>query len=619
MQDIADLAHVGRSTVSMWRNRPMARGQFLPFPDPVDLTNGIEHFSREEIVDWLERSHRGNNHEHRLDAPALSPPAGTSLEDLVTLLCLHVRTGQELADTTAGERESLARAIDPHNIFMLREVTAANPTGEALRFIDDLVEASFGAGEALNHLENGRAGRAVGVRGLTADAVDLVRTIVTTCRVHIDPEGVPLVHVGGAASLTLALVDDSAQLVVSGDGTEQRALRRQAAIRGVETSSGEVSPCVRILSLFGSKLDDALDAVDNIVVGLGAGDIAVVLGPGSIMCDELRGGQEQNRALTLRSGSLALALRLPRGMWREAHRQALGLWVCVGGASTQRPFVVDLAAFTPSELDAGDLAADVAGALTYDLARAFRYARPRDLQLILSSHAVIPRGARAIQLVTTDQAPHLDRIHAATLVTAEPVRGLDVLAGAASGSNVVHRRSLGELKDQQQVQVKRGSRIAADHASPAGSVVVLSATGDTADLKLDPFDALKLYPRAARTEPGDVVFVEKPRPRALVDDRGGSLVATPSRILRLNQAAGIGPHALAAIINRLPADAGEWQAWNVPVLDAPAVGQLEDAITSAADYEASLRKHVDAVHDLIDAMIDGVAAGAVTLMPDAEQ
>ena len=80
MQDVADLAHVRRSTVSMWRNRPMARGQFLPFPAPVGATNGVEQFSREEIVNWLEHSGRGNNHEHRLDAPALSPPAGISLE-----------------------------------------------------------------------------------------------------------------------------------------------------------------------------------------------------------------------------------------------------------------------------------------------------------------------------------------------------------------------------------------------------------------------------------------------------------------------------------------------------------------------------------------------------------
>ncbi len=619
MQDVADLAHVRRSTVSMWRNRPMARGQFLPFPAPVGATNGVEQFSREEIVNWLEHSGRGNNHEHRLDAPALSPPAGISLEDLVTLLCLQVHAGQDLVETTATERESLARECDPRDVFMLREVMAANATKDALRFVDDLVESSYGAGEALDRLESGRLGRAIGARDLTLGAVDLVRAVAKACALHIDPEGVPLVHTGGSKMLTLALAGDFAHLVVPGDCAEQRALRRRAAICGIETSLDVVGPRVRVLSVVGCEMDGALDAIDDVVVDLGEGDIALVLGPVSTMCDELRGDQEQKRAQTLRPGNLMLALRLPRGMWRQAHRQALGLWVCAGATSTPRPLVVDLSAFTQQELEAGDLAADVAGALERNSARAFRYARPRDLSEILSARALVPRGARALQMGTTDVAPHLDRIHAATLVTAEPVPSFDILAAAAPGSMVLRRRSLGEMNDLKQLQFRRGSRIDPGHTNPVGSVAVLSAAGNTGEIRLDPFDVPKFYPRASRTEPGDVVFVEKPRPMARVDDRGGSLVASPSRILRLSPAVGIGPHAVAAIINQLPDEANEWQAWSVPVLDAAVADQLEDALTAAAGYEASMRWRLDAVHDLIEAIIDGVAAGAVTLKHQTEK
>jgi hypothetical protein len=619
MQDIADLARVRRSTVSMWRNRPMARGQLLPFPEPLASKDGVEQFGREEIVDWLERSGRGNNHEHRLDAPALSPPAGMSLEDLVTLLCLRVHTGQELTETTAVERESGARECDPDDAFMLREIAAATTTKDTLRFIDDLVEASYGAGEALDRLENGRLGRSIGARDLTSGAVDLVRTVAKACGLHIDSEGVSLVHVGGSPMLALALGGDFAHLVVPGDGVEQRALRRRAAICGIETSVDAVGPCVRILSVVGCKPDNALDAIDEIMLGLGKSDVAVALGPASMMCDELRGGQEQKRAHTLRPGNLMLAMRLPRGMWREAHRQALGLWICAGGMSTFRPLVVDFAAFIGHEVEAGDLAADVAGALARSPARAFRYARPRDLQQVLSTHALVPRGARALQLGTTDVAPHLNRIHAATLVTGGPVQSFDVLAAAAPGSMILRRRSMGEIGDLKQVQVRRGSRIDAGHANPAGTVAVLSAADDAEEIRLDPFDAARLYPRAARTEPGDVVFVEKPRPSARVDDRGGSLVASPSKIFRLSPAVGVGPHAVAAIINQLPDEANEWPAWSVPILDAAAAKQLEDVLIAAAGYEASLRRRLGAVRDLIEAMIDGVAAGAVTLKPQTEQ
>jgi hypothetical protein len=221
-------------------------------------------------------------------------------------------------------------------------------------------------------------------------------------------------------------------------------------------------------------------------------------------------------------------------------------------------------------------------------------------------------------LGTTDVVSHLDRIHAATLVTAEPVHTLDVLVAAAPGSMILRRRSMGELKDLAQVQVKRGNRIDAAHANPAGSVAVLSANGVSEGVTLDPFDVPKLYPRAARTEPGDVVFVERPRPMALVDVHGGSLVAAPSKILRLSPTAGIGPHAVTAIINRLPAEASEWQAWGVPILGAAEAEQLEGALIAAARYETSVRRRLDAINDLVTSVIDGVAAGAVTIKAQIE-
>jgi hypothetical protein len=159
------------------------------------------------------------------------------------------------------------------------------------------------------------------------------------------------------------------------------------------------------------------------------------------------------------------------------------------------------------------LTADVTGALADSSARAFRYVRPHDLAQILTARPVVPRGARALRVDTTEVGRYLDRIHTATLSTAEPIPGFDVLATAAPGSMVLRRRSIGELKDLKQAQVLRGSRIDARHADPAGSVAVLSADSPTGEsLRLDPFDVAELYRRAARTEPGDVVFVEKPRP-----------------------------------------------------------------------------------------------------------
>jgi hypothetical protein len=109
------------------------------------------------------------------------------------------------------------------------------------------------------------------------------------------------------------------------------------------------------------------------------------------------------------------------------------------------------------------------------------------------------------------------------------------------------------------------------------------------------------------------MFAERPRPTAMVDDHGGSLVASPSKILRIGSQAGIGPHAVSAIINRLPNEPTEWQTWNVPILDTDEIERLEAALLAAEDHETTLRRHLDATQGLVTAMVDGVAAGAVTL------
>jgi hypothetical protein len=620
LQDIADLARVRRPVVSMWRNRPRVRGQHVPFPDPVEVSGGMERFRREDIVAWLERTGRGNNTEANLDAPALSVPDDVALDELVTWLCLAALTGEELAETTAENRIILARRVDSNDRVLLREVEASVPAVCTLRFIDDLVEASYGPREALDRLEQGRAARALGTRDLTSDAVDLLHAVVDACALHLDPEGVPLVHVGPASSVTLALADTFTHLVVPGDTPELRDIRRRAAIREIETVDDAAVPSVRLLSAIGRPTDEVLDLVDNLVLDLGEGELAVVIGPAGVLCDELQGEQERHRAQTLRSESLVVALRLPRGMWREAHRQALGLCVCATGGFTARPLVADLAAFTRDELYLGDLASDVTGALAAARGRAFRYLRPHDLAPILSARAVVvPRGVRAVQIATTEIERHLAGINAATLVTGDPIRPFDVLAERTPGTMLLRRRSLGELKDLGHVRMHRGSRIKPDHYSPAGSVMVLSATDPHGTGRLDPFDAARLYPRAVRTDPGDVVFAERPRPTARVDDHGGSLVASPSRILRIGSQAGIGPHAVAAIINRLPNDPTEWQTWNVPILDTSEVERLEEALLAAANHDTTLRRHLNATRDLVTAMIDGVATGAVTLTPRTTQ
>ncbi|WP_006246061.1 hypothetical protein [Mycolicibacterium tusciae] len=603
LQDVADLAKVRRPVVSMWRKRPRVRGVSMPFPDPVGVINGAERFAPADVVDWLRRTRRGKNPDAELDALAIAAPDGVDLEDVVTLLAWHVLTGAELGTTTSAERTHLAAEFDPDDALLLREVRTHQPDAAALTYIDDLVAASYGPSDALVRAERGRLKRELAQRELTADAVKLLSDVTAACVVFMGSDGLGLRTDGTSVSLEVAAA--SGLSLVSAD----RAVLRRGIVMGVGIGDRR-SRAAEFASAIGLAHADVLDRADDLVVRLEPGDAAVLVGPAAALTDTLAGELQGRRADVLRVGNVVAAIRLPRGMWREAHRQNLAVWVCLGGAEAQRPWVADLAAAGPPELR--DLAADVAGALSQSEGRAYRYMRRIELASVLASGPVVPRGVQAAVLRSSDPAGHLHRVHSATLTTTALLEPLDVLVDTSPGRVRLRSRSLGELHDQKHVVVMRGRRIDPVHASPDGTVRVLPIEV-AGDIVLDPFDAERWYPRAVRTDPGDVVFVEKPQPRAWVDAEGGAMVASPARVLRLTATADFGPRLLATVINDASAAGSEWHTWSVPVMTREESGRLEVALDDVERYEAEALRRAEAAKDLKKALIDGVAAGALTL------
>lgn len=620
MPDVAVLARVSRPAVSMWRRRPRVRGRIVPFPSAVAVVDGVERFDRDEVVAWLKETGRGNNPDHEYDAPALSAPVGVDAGAVGVLLCLHALRVEQFEGENHASLVAAAEEADPGDRFVLRETRALELRPSLMRYADDLVEASFGPADALARLDSSRLRRETGARDLDAELIGLVRVVLDGCRaqlgdaVGLAPAGDERFIAAGEEFATLVFDPDAA------DDREVRALRRRAVTVGLDAVDADEPDAptgvVRVASLVGCDPDAALETIDETALRLGAWDAAVVVGPSALLCDRLRGEREQRRAQTLRGGSLVLALRLPRGLWKQAHRQSLGLWVLRGGIANQRPRVADLSVEAIDAPDfAGDLAADVAGALELTEERAYRYARSVPLAPILAGGIVVPRGIRALRLGITRAVDHVDRVRAASLITSTPAPAFDVLVGESPGSVVLSRRSLGELRGSGQLHLKRGTRIDPADAHPDGTVRVVSAEraadGVRLILRLDPLDAERHYSRAVRTEPGDVVFVERPRPQAFVDETGGAIVASPSRILRLSPSAPVGPWALAAIINDQAA--GEWETWTVPDLPAREADALEDALRGADRHVTELRRRLDAAEELRRALIDGVAAGTVTL------
>ncbi|MDK8245007.1 MULTISPECIES: AlpA family transcriptional regulator [unclassified Corynebacterium] len=89
------------------------------------------------------------------------------------------------------------------------------------------------------------------------------------------------------------------------------------------------------------------------------------------------------------------------------------------------------------------------------------------------------------------------------------------------------------------LQKLSGSRIAERDLAPE-AVAKLELIGEPEILGSIPqgarcIDRLRLEdiaPRGTLTEPGDVVFIKSPRPRALIDEEGGKLVTAPAQALR---------------------------------------------------------------------------------------
>ncbi|OBG13693.1 hypothetical protein A5765_12200 [Mycolicibacterium celeriflavum] len=608
LQDVADLAKVRRPVVSMWRKRPMVRGVSLPFPDPVGTVNGIARFDRAEIVDWLTRTGRGNNREHDYDALTIAVPDGADLEDVVTLLCWHVLTGGDLGGTSLEERIRGANEFDPDDAVLASEIRQLRASEEVLAYVDDLIEASHGPGDALARVETGRLKREMALRELAPEAVDLLRCIIEAAAVYLGNDDVVLRADGSSVALDVA---EACDLDIA---TDDRNVCRRALIRGVHVREAPAGKRVSALSLVGLDVETTLKRLDEVIVGLAPGDIAIAIGTAGALADELAGELQNRRAYALRVDNLVAALRLPRGMWREAHRQALAVWVCMGGAGAKIVSVADLGAV--DMIDLSDLAADIAGALAQTDVRAYRYARGMASSMMRARGPVVPRGVRAVKMgddVTV--ARYLDDVHAATLVTTTPLVPLDVLVQPAHANLRLQHRSLGELHGHDHLAVKRGRRINAEDASPDGTVRVLPVDL-VGPMALDPFDAEVKYPRAARTEPGDVIFVEKPRARAWVDPVGGAMVASPARIIRLFDSAAVGPLLLATIINERVTPGTEWKDWSVPVLARDEAERLESALRETVEYEHQTHRRGQAARDLKSALIDGVAAGALTL--DAE-
>lgn len=295
--------------------------------------------------------------------------------------------------------------------------------------------------------------------------------------------------------------------------------------------------------------------VQHAIWHLAPGGRACVLLP---LAASTQGGKDAAiRSELVRRGSLEAVVALPAGV-AEQYSGEMSLWVLTPPAEAPRERILLLDASTQT-LQARPLG--------QALAAWHREQRTPDhhkhvavpvLDLLAPDATLNPVAQVPPELPggVTDPLRHLQE-HAATLsryrrqLSELPELDFANLRAGTAGTDTV---TVGQLLDQGQLALYRGSKVDRDHLGDEGEPVV------TAAAVRDPLARLhshKVPPEAVagkltRTEPGDVLVVaEGSKIAARVDPDGGALVVAPVQVLRLGRSWLLREYLAAALTNPL--------------------------------------------------------------------
>ncbi len=626
MRDIAGLARVQRPVVTTWRKR--SRGSAHPFPSAREHRDGQELFLREDIVDWLEATRRGNSTDVRADAAAfalLSDGSARAAEALSALLTLRHLIGGPLAELSADDLLDLADEHDPDDRYLLREVTRSRNLGELARTADDLVDAAWDAPQAHRRLMESRLrapGTALARTALSDPGRRLLLGLVGPLARELDEPTV--MDATGAAVDVLAELAASLELpaaLIDGDSPAHRLVRRQLLVadrpfRAVERDGGSWSmtgPVTHVLvvpsaALPGADALEQLDLIEEVALQLDDQQLALCLAPSATLADPLTGPGLTRRDQLLRGGYVRAVVRLPAGLRPAFPREHSALWLLGSPDSTgpaeRRTLVADLGHLTLPDCDglADDLLAAWQG-VDGARRRAWAHLHPvltRDL--ISASGTLTPARPTRAQARPRNGADWVVDLRAADREGRLAGYRLDVAAGTPELVTV------GQALERGWLRVLPGRRVHLD-GLPSGSVPVVDSTA----LPSRTVDRLALLARSEveLTEPGDIIFDVRPNPHARLDEEGGTLVLAPARVLRVRSNAPLLARAILARINA--AGDGQWRNWTISVLPEPDCSGLGEALTELSLERVRLLAELAALDALSTDLITAVESRQLSI------
>lgn len=654
MSDVALLARVQRPVVSTWRSR--SAGTDHPFPSSVASRDGQELFDCEDAVVWLERTGRGNNPDPRGDAIAFTLRTADVIRNAVSyaglsaLLCLQAMAGELPADPE--DVLDLADAHDPDDVMLYRELEALGDDLDSMsRYASLLADAAYDKADPFEQLVQQRAQAQGGPRSnLSLELRSLVAGVawaVADQAGFADPTFV--VSSAEEVELVLAIARQAERrgavlaAVRAAQGDELRLARRRLRVHdithvdlrgGVADELASLEDAVLLIAAtgVGREADDAaLEFVSDLSLSLGPRHRTVVVGAASCLTDALRkphgpagrppaGGVQPSRGTlvrrdVIRTGLLRAVVRLPQGGLLNRTRSRAALW-CLGPSSAHVGRVAhtvccDIAsALTEGLCDEliTDVVAGMAG-LPSGRGHTLQHGRfiPTSQLQLADGDLVVPGTRPASTLQSAEVVQRLSRLGERV---AQPLPGLEgVVVSAVERTGTPRLVTLNEAIRSRTLRWLPGTRV--DAADLAGGSLTVIATVDhvsTPVLTMDRMVHAARYEGSQLTLPGDVVVETAPRPRAVVDHRGGLLVTAPARVLRCFDPGAFTPEALAADINALPNKAKQWKAWPLRVIPASQQPALHAALTDIASHRREIQARLRALEELSSTLVTGVSS-----------
>jgi hypothetical protein len=670
MSDIAGLARVQRPVVSMWRSR--AANSDLPFPHPVAEQRGQELFDAGQVGAWLTETKRGNNPDASADAAAHAahersrPAEASTFQPISALLTLRSILGAPLGALSRDDLLDAADEHDPDDELLYREIECVAP--EALpalaRYVDSLVEAAYSEPAAFEKLMAHRSKLGLlepGDSALSDRGLRLMATAAQALAATQSGDPVFVDAAGSAGDVLIAIASaetDSAEptVVTPNDDSEASRLTRRRLLvhriqhetRTMQNGSFSVTGSVVHVAHLPApgrsttSSDDMLRAIDDIVVQMDDDQLAVVLAPSSVLSDAgLPRQLDEARSALLRSGRVRAIVRLAAGLLTHKPQQSQTLWV-LGSAhenvelADRWTMIADLTAVALDPVAVDDLVGDLVASLgdrTAVRAHAFRFARLVLTRTLLASRNSLVTGAdstgvkggtpdvelavRAEQLISclntmTDAAPG-----ALTLVT-NPTND------AEQGTRTAATTRIEQLVKARHLRYIPGNRLEPDDVVEGGvdadGIRVIGPAevlGERAlgEHRIDRLRFAAQYPSGRVTEPGDVVFCTAPRPHAVIDADGTSVVAFPARILRINVAdpGGVLAELIVADIEAIPGGFRAWRRWPLRRVPASERSELANALAELSAHRELTRQRLAQLDDLTDLLLNGVAGGDFTV------